>query len=44
MQKKALIMQGGGEGHRPKEIAALFKRMMEECDFDVEVSDTLKVL
>lgn len=41
MKKKALIVQGGWDGHEPKEVADLFKKMLEEENFAVEVSDTL---
>lgn len=39
--KKALIVWGGWEGHQPKEVAELFRGMLEQERFDVEVSDTL---
>ncbi|MBV9865153.1 MAG: ThuA domain-containing protein [Abitibacteriaceae bacterium] len=39
--KKALIVQGGWEGHEPKQLAEVFKKALEESDFSVEVSDTL---
>lgn len=39
--RKALIVQGGWEGHEPKKVAAIFKRVLEEEGFTVEVSDTL---
>lgn len=38
----ALIVQGGWEGHQPKEVATLFRNWLEEDGFDVEVSDTLE--
>lgn len=41
MKRRALIVQGGWDGHQPKEVSEIFKRTLEECDFDVEVSDTL---
>ncbi|MFE5324319.1 ThuA domain-containing protein [Paenibacillus sp. NPDC056579] len=40
--KKALIVQGGWQGHEPKEVAALFRGILEEEGFEVEVSDTLE--
>lgn len=41
MKKKALIVQGGWDGHEPKEISEIFHNILEGEDFDVEVSDTL---
>jgi len=41
MKKKALIVQGGWDGHEPKEISEIFRNILEGEDFDVEVSDTL---
>lgn len=41
MQKKALIVQGGWDGHQPEQIADLYKNMLEDENFTVEVSDTL---
>lgn len=40
--KKALIVQGGWQGHEPKEVAAIFRGILEEEGFEVEVSDTLE--
>jgi type 1 glutamine amidotransferase len=39
--KKALIVWGGWDGHEPKQVAAIFKRILTEDNYDVEVSDTL---
>lgn len=39
--KRALIVQGGWEGHEPKEIAEILAQALEENGFQVEVSDTL---
>ena len=39
--KKALIVQGGWEGHEPVQSAEVFKSILEEDGYDVEVSDTL---
>jgi len=39
--KKALIVWGGWDGHEPKQVAAIFKRILNEDNYDVEVSDTL---
>jgi hypothetical protein len=41
MAKKALIVWGGWDGHQPREVAAIFKRILTEDGFDAEVSDTL---
>ena len=41
MQKKALIVQGGWDGHQPEQTAALYKDILEDENFTVEVSDTL---
>jgi len=41
MKKKALIVQGGGEGHEPVAVANVFREMLVGEDFDVELSDTL---
>ena len=43
MKKKALIVWGGWDGHQPSQVSEVFKRVLEECDFEVEVSDTLDV-
>ena len=40
MKKKALIVYGGWDGHEPKEVADIFKGILEK-NFDVEMSDTL---
>ena len=39
--KKALIVQGGWEGHEPVQVSEVFRLMLEESGFEVEVSDTL---
>lgn len=41
MKRKALIVQGGWDGHEPVQVAEVFKKLLESCDFEVEVSDTL---
>ncbi|GKX31515.1 hypothetical protein SH1V18_39950 [Vallitalea longa] len=41
MNKKALIVQGGWAGHEPKQISDVFKNILIEEGFGVEVSDTL---
>lgn len=40
--RKALIVQGGWDGHKPKEVAAIFERVLKQDGFDVTVSDTLE--
>lgn len=42
--KKALIFQGGWEGHEPKEVADILSGILKEEDFDVKVTDTLETL
>lgn len=39
--KKALIVQGGWNGHQPGEVAEIFRDALASRDFSVEVSDTL---
>lgn len=39
--KKALIVQGGWEGHQPKEVADILAGILREENFEVEISDTL---
>ena len=41
MGKKALIVWGGWDGHEPKQVAEIFRRVLSEDGFEVEVSDTL---
>ncbi len=41
--KKALIVQGGWDGHEPAQVAEVFRRVLAEEVFDVEVSATLDV-
>ena len=43
MKKKALIVYGGWDGHEPKEVATIFRGILEKENFDVEMSDTLDV-
>jgi type 1 glutamine amidotransferase len=40
--KQALIVWGGWLGHQPEEVAAIFRGILEEEGFFVEVSDTLE--
>lgn len=42
--KKALIFQGGWEGHEPEEVASILSGILREEDFDVKVTDTLTTL
>ena len=42
--KKALIFQGGWDGHEPKLTSARFKRMLTEEGYDAEITDTLDSL
>ncbi len=39
--KKALIVQGGWDGHEPVQVSQRFARLLRENGFEVEVSDTL---
>ncbi|MEA3406488.1 MAG: ThuA domain-containing protein [Chloroflexota bacterium] len=39
--KRALIVQGGWEGHEPEQVAEILKGALETEDFEVEVRDTL---
>ena len=39
--RKALIVQGGWDGHEPKQVAEVFRRVLVEEGFAVEVADTL---
>lgn len=41
MKKKALIVQGGWNGHQPVEVSEVFKKILEKNNFEVEISDTL---
>lgn len=41
MKQKALIVYGGWDGHEPKEVSEIFHKILENENFDVEVSDTL---
>ncbi|MDC3416052.1 ThuA domain-containing protein [Aquibacillus salsiterrae] len=42
--KKALIFQGGWQGHEPAEVAHILSGVLEEEGFDVKITDTLKTL
>ncbi len=39
--KKALIVQGGWDGHEPKLVSRRFERLLSEQGFEATVSDTL---
>jgi type 1 glutamine amidotransferase len=39
--KKALIVQGGWDGHQPKEVSELLGAQLRQHGFDVTISDTL---
>ncbi len=39
--KKALIVQGGWDGHKPKEISDILAGQLRKNDFEVTISDTL---
>ena len=40
-KKKALIVQGGWDGHEPELVSARFKRILEEEGLEVELYDDL---
>lgn len=41
MNKKALIVWGGWDGHEPDKVANRFCKILQNENFDVEVSDTM---
>lgn len=41
MNRKALIVWGGWDGHQPREVAEIFRGLLSKENFQVEVSDTL---
>jgi type 1 glutamine amidotransferase len=41
IQRKGLVVWGGWDGHQPREVAEIFRRVLVEEGFSVEVSDTL---
>lgn len=43
MNKKALIVWGGWEGHEPEKCAGVFAPLLREQDYEVEISKTLDV-
>ncbi|GAB2539121.1 ThuA domain-containing protein [Gracilibacillus alcaliphilus] len=42
--KKALIFQGGWEGHEPVKVAHILAGILKEEDFQVKITDTLQTL
>lgn len=44
MKKKALVFQGGWQGHEPEEVAGILGGLLNEENFEVEISDTLDSL
>jgi uncharacterized protein len=40
--KRALIVWGGWMGHQPDQVADIFRNLLEQEDFQVDVSDTLE--
>ncbi len=40
--RRALIVQGGWDGHEPKQVADIFERELTARGFEVEVADTLE--
>jgi len=43
MKKKALVVYGGWDGHEPEKVAFVFKKILEESDFKVKMSDSLDI-
>ena len=41
MERKALIVRGGWDGHQPVEVSELFRDILVEEGFEVEISETL---
>ncbi|WEG13890.1 ThuA domain-containing protein [Pullulanibacillus sp. KACC 23026] len=42
--KKALIFQGGWQGHEPEQVAAILAGILREEDFEVKITNTLETL
>ncbi|RKL68237.1 hypothetical protein CR203_07055 [Salipaludibacillus neizhouensis] len=42
--KKALIFQGGWQGHEPAEVADILAGVLKNEEFDVKITDTLETL
>lgn len=43
-RKRALIIQGGYQPHKPKEVAEILAGLLRQQNFEVEISDTLDIL
>ncbi len=43
MDKKALIVRGGWDGHQPVEVSLLFKDILQQEGFAVDISEDLSV-
>lgn len=43
-KKRALILQGGWDGHEPEQTTRIFASKLRERGFDVDVADDLAVL
>lgn len=41
MKKSALIVRGGWDGHEPVKVSEIFRGILLEHDFNVEISETL---
>jgi type 1 glutamine amidotransferase len=41
VSKRALVVWGGWEGHQPRQVGELFRKVLVEDGFEVEISDTL---
>ena len=41
MKRRALIVQGGWDGHEPVQVSEVFKKLLIQENFEVEISDTL---
>lgn len=41
MKKKALVTWGGWMGHEPDQVADILAGILRDCNFEVEISDTL---
>jgi uncharacterized protein len=41
MSRKALVVWGGWDGHQPDKVAEIFRRVLAQDGFEVEVADTL---
>ena len=41
MEKKALIVRGGWDGHQPVEVSEVFRDILTEEGFAVRVEETL---